>query len=510
MRIKETALILLFFPFMVSCQSLLSDRHPASHAEKATQIDHHDLKSQADWFYIAGEQKSSQALYDQAISYFKKALLFNPSSFSLRLRLAEEFLRVKRPLQAFKQLQILQAEKPMNKSLRFYLAEIYQSLHLYKKALNEYKEILEQHPGQFKALYQTASLYFLQDEYNKAEEILKDLQDQAAEGDLHKIYYLQAQIHQKKQESNQAFSKLKQAIKQQPHFLPPLLELFSAYSHTHRSQELIAILEEYQDNIDSQPQIQLLLAHLYQQHNYEDKAIELLEFLTEEYPKEWSFHLYLAKMLSQKTGYESQALSLMQKVEEAYPKADPEVYLFYAHLLNQKQDFSEVLKVLQRAKQAFPKNTDILFFNASICYQQGFTRQAVSDLKSILSINNNHIEALNHLAFIYTETDQNIELAEQMAVKALQLAPKDSYILDTAGWTFFKSGKPSLALQYLEQAYKDNTEESLIAAHLAEVYYELNMLDKSIEFYEKAIGLEMDESKKRELQKKLLFIQMDI
>ena len=505
------ALLFILLPFIISCQTTLSNDYSSNpFVRKQSQIDHYYLQNQSDRYYVKGEQYSQQLLHTKAISSFKEALIFNPHSFLLRTRLAEELLSAEQELEAYELLQTLQIEQPQNKKVRFQLAELYKKYKLYKKALNEYTQLLKQDPKDSQALYQQAFLHFYKSEYNQAANILKKLKDYMPENDLYKLYYLQAQIYRKKNQPDQAFSALKTAASLQPQFLLPILDMFFTYSETKYSKKLIPILEKYQDNIGSQPQILLLLAHLYQQHNYKDKAIELLQFLVEEKPENWEFQLNLAKMWSQKTGYEKQALNLMKNIVHVHPKASPEIYIIYADLLYQQQNFNSLSAVLQQAHSIFPKNTNILLYKALVHQETKQPGKAIACLKSLLNIDSNHINALNFLAFIYVEMNQNLKLAEQMAIKALKLSPKNSYVLDTAGWVLFKNGKLSQALNYLEQAYADNTAESLIAAHLAEVYYEMDMLDKSIELYKKAIGLETDEGKRKELQKKLLFIQMDV
>ena len=506
-------IVLLFAlsPFIISCQTTHSP-NDSSHpfVRKQNQIDHYYLQNQSDLHYIKGEQYSKKLLHTKAISSFKEALIFNPRSMVLRIRLAEELLSGGQNLEAYELLQVLHTEQPKNKKIQLYLAEFYKKHQLHKKALNEYNEILKQNPKDSQTLYQKAFLHFHQSEYKQAERILKELKDDMPENDLYKLYYLQAQIYRKKNQPDLAFSALKKVVSLQPQFLLPILDMFFTYAETNYSHKLIPILEEYQENIGSQPQVSLLLAHLYQQHNYKDKVIELLQFLVEENPKNWKFQLNLAKMWSQKTGYEKQALNLMKSIIQAHPKASPDIYIIYADLLYQQQSFNNLSATLKTAHSLFPENTNILLYKALVHQETAQTNEAISCLKAILKMNNNHVNALNFLAFIYVETNQNLKLAEQLAIKALKLSPKNSYILDTAGWVLFKNGKLDQALNYLEQAYADNTAESLIAAHLAEVYYEMNMLDKSIELYKKAIGLETDEGKRKELQQKLLFIQMDV
>ncbi len=234
-----------------------------------------------------------------------------------------------------------------------------------------------------------------------------------------------------------------------------------------------------------------------------------MQSLSQRYPENWLIQMQLAGVWGQKKEYKK-AIALMEKIILTYPRVSSKIYTLYVSLLEQKRDFPKALDVLLKASKIFPKDPDILFYKGFVYDQMGQTEQAIKQMKKVLRINTNHVNALNHLAFVYAELNKNLESAEQMVVKALSLSPNDSYVLDTAGWVFFKRGKAKEALKYLEMAYQNNTSEGLIVEHLAEVYYHLNMIDKSIALYKKAIGLETNEHKRKKLEEKLLSIQLDV
>jgi len=200
----------------------------------------------------------------------------------------------------------------------------------------------------------------------------------------------------------------------------------------------------------------------------------------------------------------------MEKTVSVYPRASSGIYILYAGFFEQQQDFPGALEVLLEASYIFPVDTAVLFYKSVIYDRLGQTDQAIRYLKRVLEIDPEHVNALNYLAFLYAELNDNLKSAEQMIVKALSLSSDDSYIQDTAGWVFFKRGKMREALKYLELAHQNNTMEGLIAEHLAEVYYHLNMIDKSISLYKKAIELETNESRKKELEEKLQSIQLAV
>ena len=268
-------------------------------------------------------------------------------------------------------------------------------------------------------------------------------------------------------------------------------------------------MEEFQKTAGFHPQISISLFHFHVQQGNWDKAIEYLQPFSETDPGNWVIQTQLAWIWGQKQEYEK-AISLIKETILAHPHVSSQVYTLYAGFLEQKKAFSKALEILLKASEIFPKDTEVLFYTGVMYDQIGQTGQAIKWMKSVLSVDINHVEALNHLAFVYAEQSENLELAEQMVLKALSLSPNDSYILDTAGWVFFKKGKITEALKYLELAYQNNNSEGLIAEHLAEVYYYLNMVDKSIALYKKAIGLETNEDKKKKLQEKLLSIQLAV
>ena len=506
---KKIYFFLLTTPFITACHSLSIQKSVKNLEKPQEVIDHSYLQFQADWHYMKGEQESSRGFYSQAIYLFNQALIYDPDSFYLRFRLTDEYLKAGLYLQAFKQCNTLLGKQPNNIALRLKVGKIYEKNKMYNKALAEYDKVLKKNPYHIEALYQKAVLHVQKEEFLQARPIFRTL-SQVEEGDrLHKIHYFLGRISKRIKQDKEAVFHFKKSLYLRPDFIFPVLELFFLYQTTNQKSKAIHVLEEFQKAAGFHPRISISLFHFHVQKGNWDKAIEYLQPFLKEDPGNWIIQTQLAWVWGQKREYEK-AISIIKKTVLTHPHVSSRIYTLYAGFLEQKKDFSEALNVLLKASEVFPKDTEVLFYTGVMYDQLGNTDQTIKWMKNVLSIDANHVEALNHLAFIYAELNRNLEFAERMVVKALSLSPNDSYILDTAGWVFFKRGKILKALKYLKRAYQNNNSEGLIAEHLAEVYYYLNMVDKSIALYKKAIGLEKNENRKRKLQEKLLSIQLAV
>ncbi|MDE0118380.1 MAG: tetratricopeptide repeat protein [Bdellovibrionales bacterium] len=505
---KEIYFLLFAIPFITACHSLSIQKSKKSEKTFSTVIDHSYFQSQADWHYIKGEQASARGFYQLAIESFKQALVYKPHSFSLHFRLLDEYLKRGLYLQAIKQCDTLLKNKPDNlAALRLRKGEIYEKMKLYKKAHREYDQVLRKKPDHLKSLYQKANLHIQTKEFLSARSLLTTL-IHLDEKNIPKIHYLLAQVDMETGQIKQALSHFKKAMRLQPDFAAPALALSSFYQKTNQTGKAINVLEELQNNIGFSSRLSLALFYFHTQQKNKEKALGYLQPFLEAHSKNWWVPIQLAWTWGQKQEYDK-AIPVIEKILSMHPQGSSQIYILYAQFLEKIKNFSKTMEVLLRASRIFPRDTQVLFYIGFIYDRLGQADQAIKWMKKVLALDTNHVEALNHLAFIYAEQNKNLASAERMIVKALSFSPNDSYILDTAGWIFFKRGKTEQALEYLKRAYKNNPSIGMIAEHLAEVYYHLNMLDKSIALYKKAIGLETNEHKRKTLEKKLLSLQLE-
>ncbi len=181
----------------------------------------------------------------------------------------------------------------------------------------------------------------------------------------------------------------------------------------------------------------------------------------------------------------------------------PQFYAYYATLLDDLKEFKAAVAMLKKAVDQFPEHAQLHFFLGSMHDRLGDSGATISSMKRVLEIDNDHVQALNFLAYTYAEQDLELDAAEEMARRALAMQPNDGYILDTVGWILFKKGKIETAIRYLEAAFKVKKDEAIIAEHLADAYFRQQMLDRAKELYGLAASIETDKGKLQVIKAKL-------
>ncbi|WP_421864928.1 tetratricopeptide repeat protein [Motiliproteus sp.] len=112
------------------------------------------------------------------------------------------------------------------------------------------------------------------------------------------------------------------------------------------------------------------------------------------------------------------------------------------------KDRERAVAFLDHHLQRFPRDQAGMLFQAELL-QRGKPGDAVSAYERLLTLNPDHIVALNNLAWVYQQIGDSRAL--ETAERAYQLAPNQPAIGDTLGWILLEQ-QPQKALPLLEQA----------------------------------------------------------
>jgi len=149
---------------------------------------------------------------------------------------------------------------------------------------------------------------------------------------------------------------------------------------------------------------------------------------------------------------------------------------------------SQLLVDAGRARQAFdliekalrenPDENDLLYESAMLADRLRQYEIMEARLRKLISLAPEHAHAYNALGYSLADRGLRLEEAEELLVRALEILPRDPYIIDSMGWLRFKRGDLPGALELLEQAYSTRADPE-IAAHLGEVLWKLNRNDEA-------------------------------
>lgn len=263
-------------------------------------------------------------------------------------------------------------------------------------------------------------------------------------------------------------------------------------------------VSKFKEVLDVTPEsdkIRFYLAAIYKEKKQFPEAIEefkMIPALSSHYGEAIVQAAYLQKMLKQND-------EAIKTVKEGMKNRQdvPQMFALYGSLLEEKGDLIAAEAMLIDALERFPENAQLRFFLGTLYDRLAKSDMVVEQMKKVLEIDPNHVQALNYLAYTYADQNKHLDDAEMLARKAAKLDPTDGYILDTLGWVLFKQEKYSEAIKTLEKAYAAQPNESIIAEHLGDAYYKFQLVEKARVMYKRAVEVESDELKLRRIKEKL-------
>ncbi|MBN2774548.1 MAG: tetratricopeptide repeat protein, partial [Prolixibacteraceae bacterium] len=203
-------------------------------------------------------------------------------------------------------------------------------------------------------------------------------------------------------------------------------------------------------------------------------------------------------------------------------------YMIWNRLLiidNDSQDWEALLKDSEDALFLFPNQPEIYFLNGIAClqlekyqeaidicneglayvvdnpdlegqikmllgeayYKMGDHDKAFTFFDEALEQNPDNYITLNNYAYYLSELGIELDKAERMSGRVIELFPDNSTYLDTHAWVLFKKKEYQLAKFYMESAIKNGGETNpVLLEHYGDILIMLKNTDEARKFWEKA------------------------
>ena len=100
----------------------------------------------------------------------------------------------------------------------------------------------------------------------------------------------------------------------------------------------------------------------------------------------------------------------------------------------------------------------------------------------------NH-NAMNNFAYNLSVRGENLERAQELALKAMELDPENAAYLDTMGWVFYKLGEYEKAKRFIKASIDLNEQEASaeVLEHLGDVHDKLNNPEEAKKWWKRAL-----------------------
>jgi tetratricopeptide (TPR) repeat protein len=282
------------------------------------------------------------------------------------------------------------------------------------------------------------------------------------------------------QRANRLFDKLSASSKEPVHSI----EIQRAYIKVElgKQDEAILVLQNAKKSFPESDLIHLLLGINYYLQGKKDLAFESYRQIR------ISSKYYLMAIELQIDGFlESGAFQDIVNLVESMDKSitpTSRISAAYASAFSRLGDSEKSVEILDAAIKREPEEAQLYFLKAVYLEKLGDIADCVEALRNVIRLDSSHHPALNFLAFLFADRDENLPEAESLIIKALKLKPDDPFYLDTLGWVYSRLGKFEEAEKILTPLVAKNLGEIVIAEHLAEVKWKIGKKADAIKIYE--------------------------
>ncbi len=220
-------------------------------------------------------------------------------------------------------------------------------------------------------------------------------------------------------------------------------------------------------------------------------------------------------VIHEEAGRFSEALAEVERLRVLRP--DRALDFHAAALRARAGDPAGGLALLEDMLAESPDDEEILYQLGVFHGSQKNTDEALRYMQLSLEKNPENAQALNYVGYTWAERGERLDEAERMIERAVSLAPRDGYIVDSLGWVYYMRARPLMAgerrqegvdllgraLEQLTLADELTGGDPVVTEHLGDVYLLLDQQQRALEYYEEAIVQNPRDDEQPELRDKL-------
>ena len=396
-------------------------------------------------------------------------------------------------------LEVLSKQHPDQASIYF----MQSLLALQKKDKNlaekKIQQALKLQPDWDKALIFQAQIAIYSGDLNKAKTLLKaaSLKYQ----DNSKINKLYAQVLLKAEDYEEAGEAYQHMISTEPKDMESQFALGLVNLQLNRDDQAEDIFKKLLEQPDWKYQASFYLGKIEEKRDHTKKALAWFDKVTDG-PFVFDASISAISLLAKDKQFVD-ASSRLNLLQTKFPQQKLRLLLGEAELYSQQKQYDKAFNILTVALVDSPDQKEVLYTRALIAERINKPDIVEADLKKILAMDPDNVEALNALGYTLLNKPERYSEAEKYLQHALRLEPDEAVIVDSYGWLQFKLGNTEKALDYLQRAY-DKQQENEIAAHLAEVLWVLGRKDEAKKIFNKAIKDAPDDEYLLDFQRRIL------
>jgi len=222
------------------------------------------------------------------------------------------------------------------------------------------------------------------------------------------------------------------------------------------------------------PIARILVAEILESDQRLEDANQIYRTIPKDNPYSWSARLRMALNLDD-LGQSDQAIAILEGMVEQYPDR-LEALVTLGDVLRRHKHFAKAQKVYGQAIDQIGDQVGShhwnLFYSRAISLErlQRWDEAEPLFLKA-LELEPKQPFVLNYLGYSWIEIGRNLERAQEMIEEAVAQRPRDGFIVDSLGWVLYRLGQYEKAVPHLERAVELQPSDPVINDHLGDAYW---------------------------------------
>jgi tetratricopeptide (TPR) repeat protein len=488
----------------------------------------------------------------ESLMHAERALELDPDDLRTRVFLGQLY-RMQRNVAAAELALLDESGKPINKEAAALLFRVYMEADRGEQAVGLALWLIDIADDPISAHVALAKAYELNGQSDKAEEALRDALV-IDPGNL-QIYSQLARSARNREEADAERAIYREILSVHPHHHASLMALADvqlAENDTDGALRTLSEIEEhYPDDLRSVVRLGFLY---YEAEEFSESASRFEAFLANE-PDDHEVRFFLG-IVRRRMGDDAAAIETFSKIPEGSEHYS-EAHTQLAVLFEREEDFERALEEIELAVAAKPTRPRELYaatlrakagdFDGAVAYLEGLllknpdddellfnlgvvfseakrTQEALEYMERAIEQNPSNASALNYVGYTWAERGDNLDLAEDYIVRALDLRPDDGFIIDSLGWVYymrarplFETGRKAEAKKYIDRALKELLRaqeltggDPVVSEHLGDAYLLLDQKHRALRNYQEAVDLTPREGEQPDLLEKLEALRREI
>jgi tetratricopeptide (TPR) repeat protein len=441
----------------------------------------------------------------EAVDAYEKILTRDPSQQNIYLLLATLYLKEEDPENAIEVLNKLLSNFPDSYAGHYYLGKAYMAIQEFDMAEKEFMTTLELDPGLEEPRFELIELYKIRGQNEKIINLYQEIMSRDPENVRAAIelgYYYHSQG--KTTQSRDIFSKLGRRSDTD---MEVLRILVAFYLDQDEYEKAAIIIDGMLSGSPESSDLHYLAGVANDELANHDKALEHLKKVAPESRFYKNAVIHVA-FLYQKMDETDKAIDYLKTAIGKTPE-DPDIYHYLGVLYEEAEKYLEAEAVLNEGLKIDPENPK-LHFRLGVVYDKLDRKEdSIEKMKLVIELEPENANALNYLGYTWADMNKNLEEAEELIRRAIELKPDDGYITDSLGWVFYRQGRYEEAVEVLEKAVELVSDDPVILEHMGDAYLKVSQKRKALEYYEKSLEVK-EEKDKMDLEKKIRELRDEI